>query len=322
MLSIARSRCTHFMQLAFLAVTAIGTICSITYRAQVPDLYVGNVHHEIGWSLIWLACLWTVMNLVHRRLRSRNGAALEQQMDHDAMAEYRPLRGAQSVHVSRWSCSSGDGNESSISLPNGWDLNAGDRKAEYGHKDRSDDDDEGDGASEKNGFLKQRVLDRVLSLKIPQLRGRPAEVITALYVMLERGMIPLAFLSLVTGIVTYSGVARGNHIFNVVAHLIKGGIFFCYGILTFGRWMGCFGDLGWAWNLQPGPKVVGQAKARMPSAEWVESCVIFFYGVSNVFLEHLGAWGKEWTAMDFEHVSITIVFFGGGLVSVEWPTII
>ena len=34
-----------------------------------------------------------------------------------------------------------------------------------------------------------------------------------------------------------------------------------------------------------------------------------------MFLEHLGGWGGPWTAHDLEHVSITIMFFGGGLVS-------
>jgi hypothetical protein len=38
---------------------------------------------------------------------------------------------------------------------------------------------------------------------------------------------------------------RGGHIFSGLAHFIKGGVFFWYGILTLGRWAGCFGELGW-----------------------------------------------------------------------------
>ena len=79
--------------------------------------------------------------------------------------------------------------------------------------------------------------------------------------------------------------------------------------------MGCFSDFGWAWNLKPTRGEVGQWKASLPSAESVESFVIFLYGSTNVFLEHLAAWGGPWTAQDFEHVSISIMFFGGGLVS-------
>ena len=79
--------------------------------------------------------------------------------------------------------------------------------------------------------------------------------------------------------------------------------------------MGCFADLGWAWNVKPTRTEVGQWKSNMPSAEFVESFLICLYGASNVFLEHLNAWGKQWSAQDLEHVSITIIFFGGGLVS-------
>lgn len=66
-----------------------------------------------------------------------------------------------------------------------------------------------------------------------------------------------------------------------------------------------------AWNIRP--KKAGQ-KWR-PSAEFVESALIFFYGSTNIFLEHLGGWGGEWSATDLEHLSITVLFIGGGLVS-------
>lgn len=102
----------------------------------------------------------------------------------------------------------------------------------------------------------------------------------------------------------------GSRVFSGLAHLIKGGVFFWYGILTLGRWAGCFAEIGWAWNISP-------SKKRRPSAEFVESFLFFFYGSTNVFLEHLAAWGDEWSAQDLEHISITLMFFGGGLVSLS-----
>ena len=101
----------------------------------------------------------------------------------------------------------------------------------------------------------------------------------------------------------------------MLAHYVKGGIFFGYGLLTLGRWMGAFADFGWAWNVKPPKEVVGRRRAAIPSAEFTESFVIFLYGCTNVFLEHLAAWGDAWTAQDLEHVSISVMFFGGGLVS-------
>ena len=102
--------------------------------------------------------------------------------------------------------------------------------------------------------------------------------------------------------------------FNLLAHWIKGGIFFGYGLLTLGRWMGAFADFGWAWNVKPDIHVVGRRKAAIPSAEFTESFVVFLYGAINVF-EHVAAWGDAWTALNLEHVFISIIFLGGGAVS-------
>lgn len=46
----------------------------------------------------------------------------------------------------------------------------------------------------------------------------------------------------------------------------------------------------------------------------LESFVICMYGVTNVGLEHLANTDGEWAATDLEHISITLMFFGGGLV--------
>ena len=77
--------------------------------------------------------------------------------------------------------------------------------------------------------------------------------------------------------------------------------------------MGCFSQYGWAWNVKPPVGVITKRQSMVPSAEFTESFVIFFYGSTNVFLEHLSAWGEAWSAQDLEHVSISIMFFGGGL---------
>jgi Protein of unknown function (Ytp1) len=86
-------------------------------------------------------------------------------------------------------------------------------------------------------------------------------------------------------------------------------------VLAVGRWAGAFADFGWAWNVKPPASAVGRRKAAVPSSEFAESCLIFVYGASNVWLEHLNA--TEWSPMDFEHLSITILFFGGGVVSIH-----
>lgn len=67
-----------------------------------------------------------------------------------------------------------------------------------------------------------------------------------------------------------------------------------------------------AWNVRPG----NQTSWR-PSAEFVESALILFYGATNIFLEHLSNEDGKWEARDLEHVSITVLFIGGGLVGIH-----
>lgn len=66
-----------------------------------------------------------------------------------------------------------------------------------------------------------------------------------------------------------------------------------------------------AWNNRPG----NSKRQFWLSSEFVESSLIFFYGSTNIFLEHLSSWGKAWSARDLEHAAITVLFIGGGLVS-------
>lgn len=104
--------------------------------------------------------------------------------------------------------------------------------------------------------------------------------------------------------------------FNGLAHFIKGGVFVGYGFLTLCRWMGCFAELGWAWNLITAEKTKSKDSTRCITMEAIECFLIFLYGVVDVFLEHLSGWGKPWIPQDFEHVAIALLFLGGGVVSV------
>jgi hypothetical protein len=96
---------------------------------------------------------------------------------------------------------------------------------------------------------------------------------------------------------------------------MTGGIFLNYGLITLGRYLGAFADLGWSWNLKPPSEVTGKKwKNRAPSAEFVESFFICLYGGSQSFMEHLGNDnGGIWSHKDLEHVSIAIMFFWAGL---------
>ncbi|KAH8830714.1 cytoplasmic protein [Flagelloscypha sp. PMI_526] len=123
----------------------------------------------------------------------------------------------------------------------------------------------------------------------------------------ERVLVFLGFAMLISGIVVYSGGCRGNYLNGCLAHLIKGGIFWSYGLVTFARFLGSFSEFGWAWNRVPyGDNV---------SAEFTESAVIFAYGITNTWMERFGAHaGDPFTTKQLQHIGIAIMFWFAGLV--------
>ncbi|THH33652.1 hypothetical protein EUX98_g527 [Antrodiella citrinella] len=123
----------------------------------------------------------------------------------------------------------------------------------------------------------------------------------------ERILVFAGYLQVVTGIVDYTGGCRQNWINGCLAHLIKGSIFWAYGLVTFARFLGSFSSLGWAWNRAP--------SRSYPSAEFVESFVIFLYGITNTWMERFGALpGDPFTTKQVQHISIAVMFWFAGLV--------
>ncbi|EDK36816.2 hypothetical protein PGUG_00914 [Meyerozyma guilliermondii ATCC 6260] len=126
-----------------------------------------------------------------------------------------------------------------------------------------------------------------------------------------------------TGVAVLSCFGQGKTVFNLLAHFIKGGVFFSLGLLYLSRYCGSFAGKGWAWN----HKFVTEAETRtsrwarwqssgLCTMEMVESSLILFYGCTNIFLEHLASPGGEWTAKDLQHASIAFIYIGCGLCGV------
>lgn len=325
MFSIARSRYTLPSQFVFLVLNAFALVLGVVYNKQTPDLYESNSHSKIGWAITWIASAWVVLALIQayagkHSTKSADGE-VSQPVSAAAMAQYQRVQDLECPNPPRWSDDSGQGTERNSASLFGHSRSPSvesENQQFIGQTRRytSDEDASFDEDPEKRGFLgANKTADSFLSRTVARFAvGRTLKIMRISYVTLERVIIVLGFVAGATGTVVYGGIARGNHIFNILAHYIKGGIFFGYGLLTLGRWMGAFADLGWAWNVKPPKDVVGRRRAAVPSAEFTESLVIFLYGCTNVFLEHLAAWGGAWTAQDLEHVSISIMFFGGGLL--------
>ena len=316
MFSVARSKLAFLVQSIFLAVNLLGLVTGTIANTSTPDLYINNAHHKIGWVATWIVTAHVVMSLIF--IYSGRNATSSTTSERASFLTQTLHRMNRPILKETWSGDSGQGTEpysSSSSARTSRTLSP-DRDYEYTKEDQLDETDEVPlRQSPKSAWFKSSRIDGFLSRYIPRLDSQKfMKVAEVLYEIIDRTILILGFIAITTGIVTYTGIFRDNNVFNGLAHWIKGGIFFWYGLLTLGRWLGSFADLGWAWNARPTRSEVGW-KARAPSAEFTESFVIFLYGCTNVFLEHLAASGDEWTAQDVEHVSISVMFFGGGLVS-------
>ena len=317
MLSVARSKHHLPAQLVFHSINVIGMFTGFVYNHSTPDLYTKNSHHPIGWVVTSFTVLWTLLSLVvaytngqkkneHPRAASRTSsqdrigdASFEDYVD--SPSTYRCSRDSGNFSGGSRSNSSDSIFEKDETIPLRDDLDRGDF-------DTHDD-------TELHGSLRGKKLKGVVARAA---RFTSHEKILAalrvLQIVLEKFLLLLGFLTLTSGFIVYGGLFKDREIYSGLAHYVKGGIFFWYGLLTLGRWMGAFAEFGWAWNVRPQCAQVSKWKTRVPSAEFTESFVIWLYGASNVFLEHLSNWGKAWSPQDFEHVSITILFFGGGLL--------
>ncbi|SCU89164.1 LADA_0E14004g1_1 [Lachancea dasiensis] len=116
---------------------------------------------------------------------------------------------------------------------------------------------------------------------------------------------------------------QGLRVFNLLAHWIKGGVFVTLGIVSLARYCGCGASKGWAWNrcavpLHPNSALHNLQNFILPNGsmitmEFIETFLIFFYGTTNVFLEHLSNQDGQWHAKDLQHVSIAFMYIGCGL---------
>lgn len=184
-------------------------------------------------------------------------------------------------------------------------------------------------------------------LNIPHVSSAIAKFGTTadlVFIFTNRPLFMYAYTYLVVGVATGFRMAMGHKVFNLLAHLIKGSVFFLFGLLTLARYLGAFKNHGMAWNIRPGSRYDPNLKRQrseysdpedvysrghshptdgirlfsrladmLPSMEWVECFLVFFYGSTNIFMEHLGNSSGVWSPKDLQHASIAFMYIGGGL---------
>lgn len=127
-----------------------------------------------------------------------------------------------------------------------------------------------------------------------------------LYTLLLQLLLPLGYTQLLLGPTLLFGLMTRYNRFNVLAHLIKGGIFLALGVVTVLRFAGGFKSFGWSWS----------PPHRRPTFEMVESFLLLLYGAPNMFLERLANPGGAWSHGDLQHVAIAAMMAAGGICGI------
>lgn len=168
--------------------------------------------------------------------------------------------------------------------------------------------------------LIQKLAQNRVFVKINSVMGGFSGLI---FHLLNFPLFILGWAYMLTGLATGFLMGKDFRVFALLAHFIKGWVFFALGFIELARFFGAGASSGWAWNeviFRPS-KTVHTGISRLiykfwpeyPTIEFIQSFLIFFYGSTNVFLEHLGNTDGVWTHKDLQHASIAFMFFGGGL---------
>ncbi|KAF3209484.1 hypothetical protein TWF192_004137 [Orbilia oligospora] len=303
MFAVAKSNLHIPAQFVFLAINGFAIFLSILYNAQTPDLYPANAHHRMGWVAVAILTVQTVVGVIFSVAKSSDAPKNEEasSLMAAATARYQRMENRQGS----WNSDSAHGGSDHSPSSRSPSL---EEEPLYNHHEEQ----------ELKVVDEETKFEKLAKKYVPRYTVAQQWITIASvgYQISQRLLLIWTFMLIATGASTYTGVFKGGNIFTGLAHVIKGGIFFYYGIFTLGRYLGCFADLGWAWNVKPDASMVGKFRANIKSAEMVESALIFTYGFTNVWLEHLAGWGQAWHMGDLEHVSIAFWFLGGGLLGI------
>lgn len=331
-----------------LVLTVSSLVSLLVFSVSFPESwYPHNFYYVTSWTLFALTLLHFVSALVTVAAKKYGSGylALQENWDTDEESLSIPLQEF-----------SGDTNnienhaqntlnltvdrpdlrdDSNVTTPNSRDLSPGDASMEYrsgtnvndssfdlGKDDREEINDLLNSEQQKPKERDDKLLRKLSNASRIQLVVNKFGVLfSVIFQLLNIPMLIFLMVDICTGVAIGNLLGKGPRIFNLLAHWIKGGVFFLLGVLSLARYCGVGQKYGWAWN----KLVVTRASRKSQSfffrhspkggitMEAFESFLIFFYGSTNIFLEHLAGSGGAWTAKDLQHVSIAFMFFGTGL---------
>lgn len=207
MFSISRSRYTLLSQSIFLGLNAAGVLLAIIYDSKTPDLYPNNMHHKIGWLLTGIVTVQTALGVISRRASSsgrKSGQTAFIPVSTANMAEHQRVESLRIAKLYRFSNDSGQGTEPKTeSLRSQSITSTGDDENQL---PESRQDHEMADQEENFDLLRGSPVDSSLIKRIPRILSfRALRVFQFTYNAIDRLILILGFVAIVSGIVAYGG---------------------------------------------------------------------------------------------------------------------
>ena len=226
MFSVARSRIALPVQFLFLALNGFGVLFGTVYNINTPDLYENNAHHKVGWVATWVMTAQVIMSLLFtysRRGKPSASPAGEHATFLPMSVENIAQHNMQPYTDHRWSGDSGQGTERSSTAfnsreaspigPHRRDTLDDFEKPEPSQPDSEDGDDDRDLQHTQPRFswlsnkLRINFSAKYLSAQFPSsLSPKILRVAEVLYETVDRTILILGFITLLSGGVTYAGI--------------------------------------------------------------------------------------------------------------------
>lgn len=216
MLSVARSRLALIVQLGFLGVHSLGVLLSVIYTGHTPDLYPNNAHHKLGWIVTWVVvaqCTVGLLRLAVNIATPRDSGTLEEQatflpVSTERMAQTHQYQRVQSPDPYRYSQDSGHFTASESSRSHSISSST-DRAEEEERKLReyqAAQDATDMALFEKRGLLASPKVERLATRVAAVISSRTLRVLDLVHNLIDRTILLLGFVTLVSGMAVYGGV--------------------------------------------------------------------------------------------------------------------
>ncbi|KAH7582395.1 Protein of unknown function (Ytp1) [Nakaseomyces glabratus] len=303
---------------ANLALTVASLISLLVFSTTFPEeWYANNFYHKTSWTVL-------ILMLVHYiaavgTLAAKRFGSGYVSLDIETVAY--PLQDYDNYEVPDVVVNDGNTEDPSrLSPPTTVTPNDDTQESSLSHSHSEESLRFTDDSHKKP--RKDKLLNKIpVNSKLQSIMDKFGVFFGIIFGFLNYPMLLILFVDACTGIAIGNLLGKGQRVFNLLAHWIKGGVFFVLGIVSLARYCGVGQKYGWAWN-----RLIIDRRSPYANSVWFkyspiggitmegfESFLIFFYGSTNVFLEHLAGAGGAWTAKDLQHVSIAFMYFGTGL---------